>query len=118
MKCSVHPYLDCSPDKSPDIDPKTKAAIIKLKDALKKSRELAVGASNNNTTTVSECDLSHIPAVTPGSSHQMTFSAKSTIQNSTLKNWEKALPTEGNQPCPKCGNVFKKYAKRTSRRPS
>ena len=111
-------YLDSSPDKSPDIDPKTKEAIRKLKDALKKSKEVAA-ASNNNTTTMSECDLSHIPAdpaATPGSNHhQMTFSVKSTmsnstpkISNSTPKNLEKALPTEGKQPCPKCGNLFKK----------
>lgn len=122
-------YLDSSPDKSPDIDPKTKEAIRKLKDALKKSKEVAA-ASNNNTTTMSECDISHIPAATPitmsecdlshipadpaatpGSNHhQMTFSAKSTISNSTPKNLEKALPTEGKQPCPKCGNLFKKVS--------
>ena len=69
----------------------------------------------NNSTSISECDVSQIPMATPDViHHQITFSSNDhmNIQNSTpvSRNLDKELAKEGKHPCPKCGNYFKRVS--------
>ena len=100
---------------SPDIDPKTKVAIQRLKEALKRSKEQQTRNNNSNSTSMSECDVSQIPVATPDViQHQITFSGTDhmNIQNSTpvSRNLDKELANEGKYPCPKCGKYFKRVS--------
>ena len=106
-------FSDDSCEDTLDVDPKTKVALKKLKEALKASKEQE--AQNNNSKTMSECDLSHIQTATPDlTHHQITFSANNhtRIQNSTpvSRNLENDLSNQGKHPCPKCGKYFKRVS--------